>query len=116
MRSRPAPNRSTSRCWRRSTGCRRLSAVVRPSALFEHGLSGRLWPIHGKPYNDEVLSSWLVRLSRAYGAEPTRFCAQVWPHRALWSQDIAQGTDHELLRVLAAKTATPRTRVLATTV
>jgi hypothetical protein len=63
-----------------------------------------------------VLSSWLVRLSRAYGAEPTRFCAQVWPHHALWSRDIDTGTDHEILLVLAAKTATPRARVLATTV
>jgi hypothetical protein len=84
--------------------------------VFELGLSGRLWPLHGKPYDDEVLSSWLVRLSRAYGAAPARFCAQIWPHRALWSRDIDQGTDHELLRVLTAKTATPRARVLATTV
>jgi TniQ len=84
--------------------------------VFEHGLSGRLWPIHSKPYDDEVLSSWLVRLSRAYGAEPTCFCAQIWPHRALWSRDIARGTHPKLLRVLTAKTATPRTRVLATTV
>jgi TniQ len=84
--------------------------------LFELGLSGQLWPVHGKPYEDEVLSSWLVRLSRAYGAEPTRFCAQIWPHHAVWSRDMDHGTDHEVLQVLTAKTATPRARVLATTV
>jgi hypothetical protein len=83
--------------------------------LCDLGLSGRLWPIHCKPYDDEVLSSWLVRLSRAYGADPARFCAQVWPHRALWNRDIDRGTDDEPLALLAARTYTHRLRALATT-
>ncbi|HEY7711072.1 MAG TPA: TniQ family protein, partial [Candidatus Entotheonella sp.] len=75
-----------------------------------------LWPIHCKPYGDEVLSSWLARLSRAYGTDPIRFCALVWPRHAVWNRDIDKGTDDELLRVLSTKTATSRRRVLATTV
>jgi TniQ len=35
-------------------------------ALLE-GLSGEFWPIRPKPYDDELLSSWIVRLARAYG-------------------------------------------------
>jgi hypothetical protein len=84
--------------------------------LCDRGLSGRLWPIHCKPYDDEVLSSWLTRLSRAYGTNPIRFCAQVWPRHAVWNRDLDKGTDDELLQVLSAKTATSRGRVLATTV
>jgi hypothetical protein len=81
----------------------------------DHGLAGRLWPIHCKPYDDEVLSSWLVRLSRAYGTEPTRFYAQVWPQRAMWHRDIDRGTDDALLLLVAAKTGTHRIRALTTT-
>lgn len=83
--------------------------------MCEGGLSGGLWPIHCKPYDDEVFSSWLLRLIRAYGAGPPRFCAQVWPQRAVWNRDIDKGTDDKLLEVVAVKTATPRTRVVATT-
>ena len=92
-----------------------LGAPPSLSALFEHGLSGRLWPIHGKPYPDELLSSWLMRLIRAYGADPHRFCAHVWPGRAVWSRDIDQGCDAAIFRVLTTKTATHPPRVLCTT-
>lgn len=83
--------------------------------MFEFGLSGRLWPIHCKPHDNEVLSSWLVRLSLAYGAQPTYFYAQLWPHNPVWRRDIDKGTDTEFLEMLALKTATSRRRVLATT-
>jgi hypothetical protein len=83
--------------------------------LFEHGLSGEVWPIHCKPYGNEVLSSWLVRLSRAYGADPIRFWPQAWPHRVVWAHDMDKGIDDDFLWMLATKTATSRARVLATT-
>lgn len=83
--------------------------------MFEHGLSGQLWPIHVKPYEDELLSSWVVRMSRAYGTDPQRFCARVWGHPACWSRDIDKGLYADVLEVLSAKTATPHARVLETT-
>lgn len=83
--------------------------------MFEHGLSGRLWPIHVKPYADELVSSWVVRLSRAYGTDAQRFCPSVWRHAAFWSRDIDQGLYPDVLEVLSAKTATPRARGLETT-
>ena len=84
--------------------------------MFEHGLSGQLWPIHCKPYDDEVLSSWVSRLSRAYGTMPKRFCTALGLRRAVWCTDLDTGTDEELLLLLVTKTATPRARVMATTV
>jgi len=86
-----------------------------PNALFEPGLSGRLWPIHLKPYDDELLSSWLVRLSRAYGMEAGRFGASIWRHAAFWNRDIDKGIDDNVLQVLSDHTATPPARVLETT-
>jgi hypothetical protein len=83
--------------------------------LFEPPLSGRLWPIHLKPCDDELLSSWLVRLSRAYGTDPRRFCASVWRHSAFWSRDIDKGIYEDVLEVLVDKTATPPAGVLGTT-
>jgi hypothetical protein len=56
-----------------------------------------------------------MRLIWVYGADPHRFCAHVWPGRAVWSRDIDQGCDAAILRVLTAKTATHPPRVLRTT-
>jgi hypothetical protein len=84
--------------------------------LFEHGLSGRLWPIHCNPYDDETLSSWLSRLSRAYGANPIHFYIQALPHFNVWRRDVDKGTNNDLLLALAAKTSTPYKRVLGTTI
>jgi hypothetical protein len=28
---------------------------------------GTLWPIHPKPFRDEILSSWLSRIGNAFG-------------------------------------------------
>jgi hypothetical protein len=83
--------------------------------LFDHGLLRQLWPIHCKPYEDEILSSWLVRISRAYGTDPRRFCGSVWRHATFWSRDIDKGIYGDVLEVLIDKTATPLARVLDTT-
>lgn len=36
-------------------------------------LTGSLWPIHFKPYKNELLSSWLVRLAHAHGLKIQSF-------------------------------------------
>lgn len=80
------------------------------------GLSGDLWPIHLKPYEDELLSSWMVRLARAYGVEPVKF----------WNGVSADFTDlrwpildymapERLLSFLSQVTATPPRRIVETT-
>jgi TniQ len=86
-----------------------------PSAWFESGLSGRLWPIRVQPYADELLTSWLVRLSRAYGMEASRFGASISRHPAFWNRDLDKGIYTDVLEVLIDSTATPLAQVVDTT-
>lgn len=79
------------------------------------GLSGKLWPVHLKPLEDELLSSWLVRLARAHGLRLHTFCDLAWRRKAIWNRDIDKSADEEILRVLSEKTATPIERVRQTT-
>ena len=74
-----------------------------------------MWPLHFKPYDEELLCAWLIRLSRAYGVAPRRFCASVWHDPAFWCRDIDKGIYTDVLHVLAERTATPPSRVLDTT-
>lgn len=69
-------------------------------------LSGRIWPIHPKPKDDELLSSWLVRMARAYSMKLYTFCKIIWP-REIWARDIDKSVENGLLKILAQKTATP---------
>jgi hypothetical protein len=80
-----------------------------PAAL---ELSGQIWPLHHKPLEDELLSSWLARLARAYGVPPVRFWSQVWPSAIgiRWAF-VDHAPPAGLLRLLAEKTATPLDRV-----
>ncbi len=78
-------------------------------------LSGRLWPIHLKPKDDELLSSWLVRLARIYGIKTHSYCSSIWPGKNIWTRDIDRLADIEILTTLSEKTATPYKRVYETT-
>src|SRR6185369_2217960 len=78
-------------------------------------LSGRFWPSHPKPQEDELLSSWLVRLARSNGLRLHTFCDIAWPHKAIWNRDIDKSADDQILTLIAAKTATPIKRAFQTT-
>ena len=79
------------------------------------GLSGRLWPFHMSPKDDELLSSWLVRLARAHSLRLHTFCDIAWPRRPIWNRDIDRSADEHVFEVLSEKTATPLVRVRQTT-
>ena len=79
------------------------------------GLSGELWPAHVKPKSDEILSSWLVRLTMAHGLKLHTFCSIIWPGKQIWTRDVDKSTDSEIVQVLSYKTGTPFDRVRATT-
>jgi hypothetical protein len=80
------------------------------------GLSSQLWPIHLKPYEDELLSSWMVRLARAYGVEPVKFWNRVSPDSINVRWPILDYLPPEkLLTVISRATATSPQRVLETT-
>src|SRR5436305_9376665 len=79
------------------------------------GISRTLWPLHIKPNQDELLSSWLTRLGMAHGMKLHTFCAVIWPHKQIWNRDIDKSADEELIDVLSLKTAVSRADVVKTT-
>ncbi|WP_410500191.1 TniQ family protein [Chitinibacter sp. S2-10] len=47
------------------------------------------WLIHPKPYADELLSCWLVRIAHAHGLKVETFChLKFGKERPLWNRDI----------------------------
>jgi TniQ len=78
-------------------------------------LSGKLWPFHLKPKDDELLSSWLVRLSRANSVKVHTLCSSAWPDKSVWNRDIDKSADDEIIKILAEKTGTSYDRAFQTT-
>ena len=79
------------------------------------GWSGPLLPLHVKPQSDELLCSWVARLSLAHGLEPRELCRYLWPARYGWVGDMDRGMNAEVLGVLAKRTATPPKRIFTCT-
>lgn len=80
------------------------------------GLSGNLWPIHLKPYQDELLSSWLVRLAHAHGLKLQTFCNLVFGRdRNIWNRDIDKLAPDWLVDHLSQATGTSVNDVKLTT-
>jgi hypothetical protein len=77
--------------------------------------SSELWPIHLKPKDDELLSSWLVRLARAHGLKLHTFCSLTWLGKQIWNRDIDKSADSQMVETLSTKTGTPIKRVRSTT-
>jgi hypothetical protein len=73
------------------------------------------WPIKVKPQDDELLSSWLIRLAMAHGLKLQTFCHAVWPDLPIWNRDIDKCAENGLLSDLARLTTTPQEIVRQTT-
>jgi TniQ len=86
---------------------------VQPEA---ESLIGRVWPAFTPPREDELLSSWLVRLARNHGIKLQSFCNVVWPQRGndVWTRDIDRFAHLDILREVSVKTAQSETRVRQT--
>ena len=78
-------------------------------------LSGLLWPVHLKPRPDELLSSWLLRLTRGYSMVPHSFCKRLWPSLSIWNRDIDRLAPAELITDLAQHTGISLQRAWGTT-
>jgi hypothetical protein len=80
------------------------------------GLSGNLWPIHLKPFQDELLSSWLVRLAHGHGLKLQTFCALVFGRdKSMWNRDIDKLAPVWLIAKLVECTGAPLQAVVDTT-
>lgn len=73
------------------------------------GLTAPLWPIRYKPYPDELLTSWLVRLAWGHGLKVQTFCNLVFGgQRQVWNRDVDRLAPDWLVDELADRTGTPR--------
>lgn len=89
-----------------------------PQMAVHSGLSGKLLPVHLNPKEDELLSSWLVRLSLAHGLTPREFGNMIRPGYSthLWNlMDIDLLHYVEILTSLSERCGVPLTRVRGTT-
>lgn len=80
------------------------------------GLSGTLWPVHLKPQPDELLSSWIVRLSHAHGYKVQTMCAILFGQgSAIWSRDIDRSAPPEIGEILVQATGAAAEQIEGTT-
>ncbi len=81
------------------------------------GLTTSLWPVRYKPFPDEVLSSWLVRLAHGHGLKVQTFCNLIFGNRLqIWNRDIDRLAPEWLLNELSEKTGTDIAVARGTTV
>jgi uncharacterized protein with PIN domain len=81
----------------------------------ETDLTRTVWPVHLKPLEDELLSSWLTRLALAHGQTAASLFNQTWPGRSLLARDLDLWNDPTTFELLAEKTYTPPASAFAAT-
>lgn len=65
----------------------------------------KLWPVHPAPQDDELLSSWMIRLAHGNGFKVQAFYAEeLGRNTALWNRDIDRCARDELILRLATRT------------
>lgn len=80
------------------------------------GLTESLWPIRYKPYRDELLTSWLIRLAWGHGLKVQTFCNLVFGAKhQVWNRDVDRLAPAWLLEKLTDATGTPADVALQTT-
>ncbi len=87
------------------------NAMDRPD--YEH--RRRIWPVPLKPLPDELLSSWMIRLSAAHGLTFSNFCMIVWPKEKVGLLNVDIFPETRILETLANRTGVPMVKVQATT-
>lgn len=64
------------------------------------------WVIRRLPYEDEALSSWLIRVALESGCDPLSLAGLLWPKWRAWTVDMDKGLDQEYLDILVRKAGT----------
>lgn len=83
--------------------------------MLNSGLTENQWPVRLKPQEDELLSSWLMRLAMVHGLKLHTFCSITFPNKAIWNRDIDKSADDKIKQILSDKTGVSIERVYATT-
>jgi hypothetical protein len=76
--------------------------------------SEQRWPLRPRPFPDELLSSWLIRLAAAHGLKLHTFCSLAWPGKQIWNRDIDKSADSAFLADLAIRSGRTQAEVRAT--
>ncbi|MDC4567406.1 TniQ family protein [Acinetobacter baumannii] len=63
------------------------------------------WVTRTPLFQDEALSSWLIRVALGCGCDPLSLTGIIWPKWRVWTIDIEKGLNQEYLEILARKTA-----------
>ena len=63
-----------------------------------------LLPAYSKPLPDELLSSWLARMSHDHGLQVYEFCKMCWPGLGLFERDIDRNISDEAIEKLSGRT------------
>ncbi|HEO1798244.1 TniQ family protein [Acinetobacter baumannii] len=63
------------------------------------------WVTRTPLFQDEALSSWLIRVALGCGCDPLSLTGIIWPKWRVWTIDIDKGLNQEYLEILARKTA-----------
>lgn len=80
------------------------------------GFTSPLWPIRYKPYPDELLTSWLVRLAYGQGLKVQTFCNIIFGNRhQVWNRDMDRLGSEWLVGELSRCTGTPLAKAYGTT-
>lgn len=79
------------------------------------GPLGGPWPFHPKPQAGESLTSWVTRVSEAYGLSLQAFCREVWPKRDLLFGDFDRNPSLPVLEALETGTRVSRAQLLGMT-
>lgn len=70
--------------------------------MFLPGVPRELWPIHVRPYPDELLTSWVIRFAHAHGYRSETACALIMGREhAFWCRDSDRSAPLEKLAKLA---------------
>ena len=80
------------------------------------GLPIGLWPLHPHPRENELLSSWIIRLAHIHGYKVETFCSIIFGRQSsLWSRDIDKLAPEFVIKGLVRATGRPADEVYRTT-
>jgi hypothetical protein len=79
-------------------------------------LGSQLWPIHLKPRQGELLSSWMIRLAHGHGYKTEKMCGMLFGRQhAIWCRDIDKLAPDWVLSKMSLITGTPLERAVQST-
>ncbi|WBO83619.1 TniQ family protein [Hymenobacter yonginensis] len=87
-----------------------MTPILSPDALLER----RILPCTFHPSEDELLSSWLVRLAQAHRVKVQLFSHYLWPQIVVWKRDIDKLAPPHMLNTLVVRTLTDPHRIAQT--